>query len=69
MQKKCKPKQDELFIPTANLATGPGHPHTHTGWEEAEALAARHPGTRFLFNHVYAGELTGAVHDLDVVDV
>ena len=21
-----KPKQDELFIPTANLATGPGHP-------------------------------------------
>jgi len=50
-------------------ATGPGHPHTHTGWEEAEALAARHPGTRFLFNHVYAGELTGAVHDLDVVDV
>jgi transposase len=23
---KRKPKQDELFIPTANLATGPGHP-------------------------------------------
>ena len=23
---KRKPKQDELFIPTAKLATGPGHP-------------------------------------------
>ena len=23
---KHKPKQDELFIPTAQLATGPGHP-------------------------------------------
>ncbi len=23
---KRKPKQDELFIPTAQLATGPGHP-------------------------------------------
>src|SRR6202790_4706175 len=23
---KCKPKQSELFIPTAKLATGPGHP-------------------------------------------
>lgn len=22
---KRKPKQDELFIPTAKLATGPGH--------------------------------------------
>lgn len=50
-------------------ATGPGHPHSHTSWEEAEALAARHPDTRFFFNHVYAGELAGAVQDLDVVDV
>ena len=23
---KRKPQQDELFIPTAKLATGPGHP-------------------------------------------
>ncbi|HEX6349632.1 MAG TPA: MBL fold metallo-hydrolase, partial [Candidatus Dormibacteraeota bacterium] len=50
-------------------ATGPGHPHSHTGWEEAQALAARHPHTRFFFNHVYAGELAGAVHDLEVIDV
>ncbi len=50
-------------------ATGPGKPASHTGWEEAEALAARHPGTRFFFNHVYAGSLPGAVSDLEIVDV
>lgn len=50
-------------------ATGPGQPTSHTSWEEAEALAARHPGTRFFFNHVYAGTLPGAVSDLEVVDV
>jgi ribonuclease BN (tRNA processing enzyme) len=50
-------------------ATGPGRPHSHTSWEEAQALAARHPGTRFFFNHVYAGELSGAVSDLEIVDV
>lgn len=50
-------------------ATGPGDPLSHTSWEQAEALAARHPGTRFFFNHVYAGTLTGAAADLEVVDV
>jgi ribonuclease BN (tRNA processing enzyme) len=50
-------------------ATAPGKPHSHTGWEEAAALAARHPGTRFFFNHVYAGSLAGAVKDLEIVDV
>lgn len=50
-------------------ATGPGRPVAHTGWEEAEALAGRHPGTRFLFNHVYAGSPSRAVKDLEIVDV
>jgi ribonuclease BN (tRNA processing enzyme) len=50
-------------------ATEPGKPVSHTGWEEAQALAARHPGTRFFFNHVYAGSLPGAVSDLEIVDV
>jgi ribonuclease BN (tRNA processing enzyme) len=50
-------------------ATGPGKPVSHTGWEEAEALAARHPGARFLFNHVFIGTLPGAVSDLEIVDV
>lgn len=50
-------------------ATGPGKPASHTSWEEAEQLAARHPGTRFFFNHVYAGAPPGAVSDLEIVDV
>ena len=50
-------------------ATGPDRPPSHTSWEEAEALAARHPKTRFFFNHVYAGSISGAVSDLEVVDV
>ena len=50
-------------------ATAPGRPHSHTGWEEAAALAARHPGTRFFFNHVYEGSLERAVTDLEIVDV
>jgi ribonuclease BN (tRNA processing enzyme) len=41
----------------------------HTSWDEAADLAARHPGTRFLFNHIYAGTLPGAVEDLQVVEV
>jgi hypothetical protein len=40
----------------------------HTSWEEAAALAARHPGTRFLFNHVYQGDLVDAARDLEVLD-
>ena len=50
-------------------ATGPGKPVSHTGWEEAAALAARHPNTRFFFNHVFLGTVPGAVSDLEVVDV
>ena len=50
-------------------ATSPGHPFSHLGWEEALALRERHPGTRFLFVHVYEGTLDGAVSDLEVIDV
>ncbi len=50
-------------------ATGPSATSVHTSWDEARALAARHPETRFLFNHVYAGSLEGAVDDLSIVEV
>ena len=50
-------------------ATGPGRIDVHTSWEEAQALAARHPGTRFLFNHLFAGTTPGAVVDLTTVDI
>jgi ribonuclease BN (tRNA processing enzyme) len=50
-------------------ATEPGHPYSHLGFEDALALRDRHPGTRFLFVHVYAGTLDGAVSDLQVIDV
>jgi len=50
-------------------ATGPGRIDVHTSWEEAQALAARHPGTRFLFNHLFAGTTPGAVEDLTTVDI
>ncbi|MGH7903942.1 MAG: MBL fold metallo-hydrolase [Candidatus Dormibacteraceae bacterium] len=50
-------------------ATGPGGVPTHSSWEDAAALAARHPKTRFLWNHIYGGTLPGAVSDLEVVDV
>lgn len=50
-------------------ATGPGRPVAHSGWEDAEALARRHPGARFLFNHVYQGAPGRAVRDLEVLDV
>ena len=50
-------------------ATGPDNPYSHLSWEEAHALRDRHPDTRFLFVHVYAGTLEGAVSDLAVVDV
>jgi ribonuclease Z len=49
-------------------ATGPSAAGVHTSWEEAQALAARHPETRFLFNHVYSGTTPGAAEDLEVVD-
>lgn len=50
-------------------ATASDSSYVHTSWEEAAALAARHPRTRFLFNHVYEGSTHGAVGDLEVVDV
>jgi ribonuclease BN (tRNA processing enzyme) len=50
-------------------ATSPGAPYSHLSWEEAHALRDRHPGTRFLFVHIFEGKLDGAVSDLEVVDV
>jgi len=50
-------------------ATGPGEPMSHTSWEQAAELAARHPRTRFFFNHVYAGSPPDAVSDFQVVTV
>jgi ribonuclease BN (tRNA processing enzyme) len=49
-------------------ATSPGETKVHTSWDQAQALAARHPNTRFLFNHVFAGTTPGAVEDLAVID-
>jgi ribonuclease BN (tRNA processing enzyme) len=50
-------------------ATAPGEPFSHLGWEQAHALRDRHPGTRFLFVHVFEGTLDGAAADLQVIDV
>jgi ribonuclease BN (tRNA processing enzyme) len=50
-------------------ATGPEASGVHTSWDEAQALAARHPQTRFLFNHLYSGTTPGAADDLAVLDV
>lgn len=50
-------------------ATAPEGSESHTSWEQAAALARRHPGTRFLFNHVYEGNVPCGVHDLEVLDV
>ena len=50
-------------------ATGPGDIFSHMSWEAAAGLRKRHPGTRFLFNHVYSGTVTGAVKDLQVIEV
>lgn len=49
-------------------ATGPGPVHSHTSWEEAAALVQRHPGTRFLFNHIYSGAPPGAAEDCKVIE-
>ncbi|HVB76596.1 MAG TPA: ribonuclease Z [Candidatus Nitrosotalea sp.] len=66
------PELDEL-VRGADVAiteaTGPGSVPSHTPWEEALALRDRHPGTRFIFTHVFAGELEGAASDLTVVEV
>jgi len=50
-------------------ATGPGRPYSHLGWEDAMELRDRHPGTRFIFVHLYAGTLDGAAADLEILDV
>ena len=50
-------------------ATGPGDVFSHMSWEAATALKKRHPKTRFMFNHVYAGTVPGAVRDLQVIEV
>ena len=50
-------------------ATGPGDVFSHMSWEAASELKARHPKTRFMFNHLYAGTVDGAVTDLQVVEV
>ena len=50
-------------------ATAPDGSGVHTSWAEAEALAARHSGTRFIFNHLHSGSVTGAAADLEVLDV
>jgi ribonuclease BN (tRNA processing enzyme) len=66
------PPLDELVRGAAvaiTEATSPNPGAVHTSWDEAQALAARHPGTRFLFNHVFSGATPGAVDDLAVIDV
>ncbi len=50
-------------------ATGPGDVFSHMSWEAAEDLQKRHPKTRFIFNHLYAGTMRGAAKDLQVVEV
>jgi ribonuclease BN (tRNA processing enzyme) len=66
------PPLDELVHGAAiaiTEATGPDASSVHTSWSEAQALAARHPETRFLFNHVFAGTVPGAAGDLAVLDL
>lgn len=66
------PPLDELVRGAAvaiTEATGPSGAGAHTSWDEAQALAARHPDTRFLFNHVFSGTTPGAAEDLVVLDV
>ena len=64
------PPVDEL-VRDADIAiveaTGPGEVPSHTSWEKANELVARHPGTRFFLNHVFAGDIENGVHDLEVV--
>jgi ribonuclease BN (tRNA processing enzyme) len=50
-------------------ATGPGDVFSHMSWENAAKLKKRHPNTRFLFNHLYSGTVSGAVEDLQVIEV
>lgn len=50
-------------------ATGPGDVFSHMSWEAAARLRKQHPGTRFFFTHLYSGTVTGAVKDLQVVEI
>jgi ribonuclease BN (tRNA processing enzyme) len=50
-------------------ATGPGDVFSHMSWDAAAKLKKRHPNTRFFFNHVYSGQIAGAVKDLQVTEV
>jgi ribonuclease BN (tRNA processing enzyme) len=50
-------------------ATQPGRPYSHMSWEDAETLSRQHPGVRFIWNHLYAGDLEQAAHDLEVIEV
>jgi ribonuclease BN (tRNA processing enzyme) len=50
-------------------ATGPGDQFSHMSWEAAARLRDRHPKTRFIWNHVYAGSLKGEATDLKVMRV
>lgn len=50
-------------------ATGPGDQYSHMSWEQARELASHHLKTRFIWNHVYAGDFEGAAHDLDVIEL
>lgn len=50
-------------------ATGPGSVNSHTSFEEAAGLMARHPTTRFFLNHVFSGDPPGAARDLEVVEL
>jgi ribonuclease BN (tRNA processing enzyme) len=68
----ASPPLDEL-VRGADIAiteaTGPADTPVHTTWEQAEALAERHPHTRFIFNHLFAGSLPRAAADVSVVDL
>jgi len=50
-------------------ATGPGDVFSHMSWEAAAALKKRHPQTRFIFNHLYSGSVSGAAKDLQVLEI
>lgn len=50
-------------------ATGPGDIFSHMSWEAAARLRKSHPHTKFFFNHLYSGTVSGAVKDLQVVEV
>jgi ribonuclease BN (tRNA processing enzyme) len=66
------PPLDELVSGAAvaiTEATGLDAGGVHTSWDEAQALAARHPRTRFVFNHLHSGTTPGAADDLAVLDV